>query len=212
MISQFNIVDILLQYFCLLFSLSVHEASHAAMANRCGDPTARLLGRMTLNPLAHIDPIGTVAMPLLMMVTRFPFMFGWAKPVPVNPGNFRNMRNGEILVSLAGPGSNLFLAICTALLLRFVVTVFGDQNAAVPILLYLAAINIGLMLFNLIPVHPLDGSHVLYHLLPRGGQEMMERIGPYGLIIVLLVARPIIQVPFNILFVLLMSFAGLGRA
>ena len=107
-LSPAALAQMLASYLVLLFSLSFHEAAHALMANRCGDPTARLLGRATLNPLAHIDPIGTVVMPMLMMLSNVPFLIGWAKPVPVNPRNFHNMRRDNALVAAAGPGSNLF--------------------------------------------------------------------------------------------------------
>jgi len=158
---------ILLQYFCLLFSLCVHEAAHAAMANYCGDPTGRLMGRLTLNPVKHADPLGTVILPLVMMLTNVPYMFGWAKPVPFNPRNLNNARRDPMLIALAGPGSNLLVALSGALVLRILVTVGGFEpdsqiiEILFMIVLYLIMINMILLLFNIIPVPPLDGHYVL---------------------------------------------------
>lgn len=197
-----DIGNIVLQYVCLLFSLCVHEAAHAAMSNWCGDPSARLLGRLTLDPRKHADPFGTVVMPLLMMFTGVPYLFGWAKPVPFNPANLNNIRRDPVLIAMAGPVSNLLIALCCALALRMVLVVGGvealgliDPVGGLPevlarILFTLIMINLLLMLFNLIPVPPLDGHYVLHYFLPRGGQEMLERIGPFGIIIAIIVANP----------------------
>ena len=187
---------VLVSYFCLLFSLCVHEAAHAAAANWCGDPTARLLGRLTLNPLKHIDPIGTVVMPLLMMFTGFPYLFGWAKPVPFNPRNLGNLRRDPVIIAVAGPFSNLLLAIACAFAFRVLILLAGAfPDAAVlgiieDILRGLIRINLVLMIFNAIPVPPLDRHYVLYHFLPPSGQRIMEQIGPFGIIIAIMVARP----------------------
>ena len=190
-----DIGGVLLQYLCLLFSLCVHEAAHAAMANYCGDPTGKLLGRLTLNPVKHADPLGTVILPLLMMISRVP-MFGWAKPVPFNPRNLRNMRRDPMLIALAGPASNLIIAICGALVLRILVLLgnsFPDAMALeilFLVFLNLVLINLLLMLFNVIPVPPLDGHYVLNYFLPPNGQKMLDQIGPFGILIAILVARP----------------------
>jgi len=164
-LSSVNIGEVLLLYLCLLFSLCCHEAAHAAMANRCGDPSARLLGRLSLNPLAHIDPIGTVVLPLLMMMTGAPFLFGWAKPVPFNPRNLRNMRRDPALIALAGPAANLLLALLSALALRALVLALGIDTIAelkasplCMVAVSLVGINLILMLFNLIPVPPLEDT------------------------------------------------------
>ena len=183
---------VLLRYVCLLFSLCLHEASHAAMANRCGDPSERLLGRLTLNPLKHADPIGTVVMPLVMMVFNFPLLFGWAKPVPFNPRNLHDMRRDPVFISLAGPLSNLALAIISALLLRVLASaaLAAPDMAVLPIffliLIEMIKINLILLLFNLIPLPPLDGHHVLYFFLPPAGKEVLERMGPMGIIFALI--------------------------
>ena len=109
---------LLIQYPCLLFALCFHESAHAWTADKCGDPSARLLGRVTMNPVKHADPIGTVAMPLIMMVFGVPFLFGWAKPVPFNPVNLRNIRRDPVLIAMAGPASNVLLAVVTVLMLH----------------------------------------------------------------------------------------------
>lgn len=187
---------ILLQYFCLLFSLCVHEAAHAAMANYCGDPTGRLMGRLTLNPVKHADPLGTVILPLVMMLTNVPYMFGWAKPVPFNPRNLNNIRRDPMLIALAGPGSNLLVAFCGALILRILIAVGGLEPEAqiveilLMIVLYLVMINLLLLLFNIIPVPPLDGHYVLGYFLPESGQRVLDQIGPFGILIAIFVARP----------------------
>lgn len=197
----------ILQYLCLLFSLSAHEAAHAAMANWCGDPSARLLGRMTLNPIKHIDPLGTVVLPLFAMFRSFPFLFGWAKPVPYNPRNLRNIRRDSVLIGLAGPGANLLLILSTVVVLRLVATAVGvvGANPVVILLLqtfvYLALINAVLMLFNLIPLPPLDGHHLLEAVLPPRAAEQFEKLGPFSLIIlfVLVFQFHILDVPMAVL-------------
>ncbi|MFP4500525.1 MAG: site-2 protease family protein [Candidatus Hydrogenedentota bacterium] len=193
---DFDLQRIVLQYFCLLFALCFHEAAHAAMANYCGDPTARLMGRLTMNPVKHADPLGTVILPIIMMVTGFPYLFGWAKPVPFNPRNLNNMRRDPVLVALAGPGSNLLLALVAVILLRIIIII----DSAAPgiavlgtlsmILFTLIVINVLLLLFNIIPVPPLDGHHVLEFFLPPEGQRVLNQIGPFGILIAIFVARP----------------------
>lgn len=190
-----DIGRVLLQYFCLLFSLCIHEAAHAAMANYRGDPTARLLGRLTLNPVKHADPLGTVILPLIMMISNVP-MFGWAKPVPFNPRNLHNVRRDPVLIALAGPLSNLLMALCGALILRILVTTanyFPDAPALeilFTLFVNLVLINLLLMLFNVIPVPPLDGHYVLNYFLPPNGQRVLDQIGPFGILIAIFLARP----------------------
>jgi len=209
--NDFSLGTAAMSYVCLLFALCVHEASHAAMADRCGDPSARFLGRLSLNPLVHIDLVGTVIIPLVIMFTGSRFLIGWAKPVPVNPRNFRNMRRDQVLVALAGPASNLVLAITVALLLRIVILITGGQIpvALEPVLtfgLMLAFINVVLLVFNLLPIPPLDGSWVLHYFLPPSGQRMLEQIAPFGILLILLVGRKVIIVPLAILWGLLRQF------
>jgi len=190
-LSVQNIITALIWYFCLLFSLCVHEAAHAAAAYRCGDPSAKFFGRMSLNPLAHIDPIGTVLLPAILMLTGAPFLFGWAKPVPFNPRNLNDIRRDPVLIALSGPGSNLLLALFAVVLLRIGVEVGLTPSMPLSrILGGLIMINLVLMAFNIIPVPPLDGHHVLYYFLPASGQKVLEQIGPFGILIAIVVARP----------------------
>lgn len=161
------IPQIIISFIVIIVSLTVHELAHAASANALGDPTAKNMGRMTLNPLVHIDPVGTVLFPILLAVMGLG-VFGWAKPVPVNPSNLRHPRRDDAIVSAAGPLSNLGLAILCALLVRGLILLNLNNNGAYFIMLILVLmirINIFLMLFNLLPIGPLDGSGVLQGFL-----------------------------------------------
>jgi Zn-dependent protease len=172
-----------MSYVVLLFSLSVHESAHAWTALRQGDPTAQRLGRISLNPLVHIDVIGTVVLPLVMIFTQVPLL-GWAKPTPVDPRSFKNLRRGQIVVSGAGPLSNLLLAlVCTAGLFVAVRVLPGPlrENPLVQLLDKGVQLNVLLAVFNLVPLPPLDGSHVVEWALPNGmGHRYMAMIAPYG--------------------------------
>ena len=166
----------------LMFSVIVHEVAHGYVALLNGDPTARMLGRITLNPGPHIDPIGTILLPALLLLSHSSMLFGWAKPVPVNPLNYRNYRWGEITVSAAGPLSNLALAVFFAFLLRL-----GGGNLGISILAeYGVSINIILALVNLIPIPPLDGSHILSILLPRDLARLYHHLDPVGFVLILI--------------------------
>jgi len=166
----------------LLFSVIIHEVAHGYVAMLNGDPTARLSGRITLNPIPHIDPIGTILLPLILLFTGSRIIFGWAKPVPVNPSYFRDHRMGEITTSFAGPASNLLLALLFSFLLHL--------KLGGPGLLLLAyygcTINIFLALFNLIPIPPLDGSHLVAAFLPYRWLQLYRYLEPVGFIIILL--------------------------
>jgi Zn-dependent protease len=166
----------------LLFSVIVHEVAHGYVALLNGDPTARMLGRITLNPVPHIDPIGTILVPLLLLISHAGILFGWARPVPVNPLNYRNYRWGEVTVSAAGALSNLALAVIFAALLRL-----GFNNVGLMKLAYFGvSINIFLALFNLIPIPPLDGSHIVAILLPRDLARVYGYLQPVGFILILI--------------------------
>ena len=184
-----DIFSILIAIAIVLVSLSVHEAAHAWTADRLGDPTARMLGRVSLNPIVHIDPIGTILLPALAAFSRLPII-GWAKPVPVNIGQLRNPRRDFMLVAAAGPISNLLQALVAAVGLRVlfpVAAVSTGSDAMLSIVgnvLYLAInINVLLAVFNLIPVPPLDGGNVLAGLLPDGPASLFMRMRPYGVLI-----------------------------
>lgn len=183
-----DFMQVLMQYACLLFSLCMHEAAHAAMANYCGDPTARLLGRLTLDPRRHVDPFGTFLFPLIALTTGAP-LIGWAKPVPVNPRNLHNMRRDQVFVALAGPGSNLLIALGSVFLLRIIILVAqfgGSAEAIAPIVSFfvmLITINVALAVFNMLPIPPLDGHYLLRYYLSPSAAQALDRIGPFGIII-----------------------------
>lgn len=175
----------------IMFSAVIHEVMHGVMANKLGDPTARYAGRLTLNPLKHMDPFGSVILPLFLALSHSPFLFGWALPVPYNPHNLRPGRFSEALVAFAGPLSNLGIAVITGLVLRL-----GELPEPVTSVLFtVIAVNVMLFLFNLIPVPPLDGSKILSSLLPhslargynrfRDNMEMNPFLG-MGLVIVVI--------------------------
>ena len=174
----------------LLFAVVVHEVAHAWMALRQGDDTAARQGRLTLNPIPHLDLFGSFLVPLALWATNAPFLFGWARPVPVDPRNYRDVRRGDILVSLAGPASNFLLAlasIAVAVVAVWVGRLAGPVAPAADFLAEMARfsvfINVLLGIFNLIPIPPLDGSHVLYHLLPRELATAYRRAGRFGFLI-----------------------------
>jgi Zn-dependent protease len=179
----------LTSYVVLLLSLSVHESAHAWTALLQGDPTAQSRGRISLNPLVHIDVIGTVVMPLLMIFTGAPLL-GWAKPTPVDPRRFRNLRQGEIVVSGAGPVSNLLLALLFTAGLFVAVRVLPGPLETQPLVKLLVLgmqLNVLLAIFNLVPLPPLDGSHILEWALPGGmGHRYMRAVAPYGAFILLI--------------------------
>ena len=173
----------------LLFSVIVHECAHGYVAEWWGDPTARMLGRLTLNPLPHIDLFGSILVPGMLLLSGSGVLFGWAKPVPVTPENFRDRRMGDITVSLAGPASNVLLALGLAVVLglaRLFAGADGIPEAVFALCTYGILLNLVLAVFNLLPIPPLDGSHVVANLLPRPAAYTYRSLGQYGLLIVFL--------------------------
>lgn len=158
----------------IVMSAIVHEVMHGVAAEWLGDPTARLQGRITLNPISHIDPFGSVFLPLILVLTNSPFLFGWAKPVPYNPYNLRPGRFSEAIVAGAGPLSNLAIALVFGLVIQL--DVFGPLNE---VLFYIVFINVMLFVFNLIPIPPLDGSKVLASILPHELARSYDRLRSY---------------------------------
>ncbi|MDQ1351398.1 MAG: hypothetical protein QG657_1700 [Acidobacteriota bacterium] len=209
-----TILNYVIQIAVLLFAVSVHESAHGWMAEKFGDPTARMQGRITLNPIAHIDPIGSIIFPIILAIMHAP-VFGWAKPVIVNPYNLRDYRRANRFISAAGPGSNIITASVGVglflLLKRINIGILANSSGFEVgglILLNLIIINLYLAIFNLIPIPPLDGSHILESLLHGDALYNYQKLKPYGFIILLLViytgvlniiARPILTFVVSIL-------------
>ncbi len=180
----------------LIFSVIVHEVSHGAIADYLGDPTARLEGRLTLNPISHIDPFGSVLLPLIMYISTGS-VFGWAKPVPYNPYNLKNPKSGAALIAAAGPASNLLLAIIFGFALKSSAAL-GISPALAQAFATIVYTNVLLAVFNLVPIPPLDGSKLLFGLLPNTTfgwqiQNTLERAGIFLLLIFILWGFPLIQ-------------------
>jgi len=174
----------LIGLFILLFAIVIHEYAHGWVAWRLGDITAKLAGRLTLNPLAHIDPIGTVLLPAMLMIMNFPVIFGWARPVPVDFASLNNPKKDIIWVGLSGPIANLFLAILLSFILKLFIVRNGYYNPLIVVLNTAILTNLVFAIFNLIPIPPLDGSRVMIGLLPRDLAIIYSRLEPYGFIII----------------------------
>jgi Zn-dependent protease len=185
-----DLTQVLIVLVVLIASLSVHEAAHAFAADRLGDPTARHLGRLSLNPVVHVDPIGTLLFPLIAFLTNVP-LIGWAKPVPVDTRHLKHPKRDFALIAAAGPASNVVMAIAAAIVLEVVrnFAVPGDIAAlavlrpAIQLLRVFVYLNVLLAVFNMIPVPPLDGGNVLIGLLPASSARLVEQMRPYGILI-----------------------------
>lgn len=199
----------------MLLGVVIHEVAHGWVAEKFGDPTARMMGRITLNPIVHIDPIGTVLLPLILLITKAPFLFGWAKPVPVNFGNLRGGRQSMAWVAMAGPVTNFLLAAASAGIYHGIF--YGFKSGGIPANSIMASVaeplflmagisvqfNLVLMVINLLPIPPLDGGRIAVGLLPAPIAMQLERLERFGILIVLLliatgawgyIVRPVLTV------------------
>ncbi|MBI4668409.1 MAG: site-2 protease family protein [Elusimicrobia bacterium] len=194
----------------LFFSIIVHEYSHGAVAERFGDDTARVMGRLTFNPLPHIDPMGTILLPALCLMTNTP-MFGWAKPVPVNLSRLRGQPMSLLFVAASGPVSNIVLACLSVLglgiVLRFI-PALASNFFAMRLAQYAIIVNLYLAVFNLLPIHPLDGSNIVSSLLPYPWRSSYDRLAPYGFFIIMIliytglfnrIVSPVVYTLYNVL-------------
>jgi Zn-dependent protease len=183
-----DFAQLFIAFTVLLFSLTVHEMAHAWTADQLGDPTARILGRVSFNPLVHSDPIGTFVFPLVAMVSGLPLL-GWAKPVPVNVSQLRHKHRDFVVVAAAGPASNLILAVIASTLLVLIPVTpvtLGEANASAPIAAFLSRmvqLNVLLAVFNMLPIPPLDGGNVVSGLLPRSMARTFDLVKPYGFLV-----------------------------
>jgi len=205
-----DVISIVFFIGILLFSVILHEMAHGYVALSLGDPTAKNAGRLTLNPVPHIDPVGSLLMPFLLILFQSPFLFGWAKPVPINSFNLRDQKYGSAKVSFAGPAANFGIAVVFGLLLRF----FSAQLSAVSpdlILFFRSIVELNLILgiFNLVPIPPLDGSHILFDFLPRSFSRVKQFLSQYGIFVLLFFMFFLFQflvLPIQWLFRLLVGF------
>ena len=191
-------IGITLQIIILIMSVVIHEVSHGYMAYWLGDPTAKYANRLNFNPVNHLDIFGSFIVPVLLIISHSPFLFGWAKPVPYNPYNLRNQKYGPALVGLAGPLSNLILAIIAGVILRALMVFGVVEGIFLQILVIIIFINILLMVFNLFPIPPLDGSKLLFALIPMSEHTkmMLEQYGFVFLLIFIVLFRGLIELVF----------------
>jgi Zn-dependent protease len=181
-----QMIDTIFYIVILIMSVVIHEVAHGFAAERFGDDTAREAGRLTLNPLKHLDLFGSIIIPALLVISRAGFLFGWAKPVPYNPAKFRNERMGTLVVAGAGVAANFFIAIVFGLAIRFAPYIAPD----LPVGFYsitgaIVLINLGLGIFNLVPIPPLDGSKVLFSFLPASAYRVMDTIEQFSIILLI---------------------------
>jgi Zn-dependent protease len=187
------------QIIVLIFSVVIHEFSHGWMANHLGDPTAKYAGRLTLNPIKHLDPLGSVIIPLFLLIAQSPILIGWAKPVPYNPYNLRDQKYGSALVGAAGPASNLIAALFFGIILR-IIAFQGIAESLIPFLGLIVLINVLLAVFNLLPIPPLDGSKILFAVLPDSMNDLKVTFERYGLFVLIFFLFFLLPIIFPIIF------------
>jgi len=181
-LENFDYIGAALSLSVLAFSVIVHEVAHGYVAYLLGDPTAQMANRLTFNPLHHIDPMGSVILPLILALSRSSVMLGWAKPVPIDPRYFRNPRRDNLLVSAAGVTANMLLAVCCGLVFR---VLKPDLEGGLAALLFMACTtNVGLAVFNMVPIPPLDGSHVVATFMPRRMAEQYMALSQFGFLLI----------------------------
>lgn len=181
-----DIIFFIIIIIIFLFSVIIHEISHGLMANYLGDPTAKIAGRLTLNPIKHLDPIGSIVLPLLLILFQSNIIFGWAKPVPINPFNLSDRKYGQAKVAMAGPLANITIALFFGLLIRFLPLQTSTFTINLGFVFgYICWINLLLAIFNLIPIPPLDGSHILFTFIPQKFNELKTFLSQYGFFILI---------------------------
>ncbi len=208
-----NFGDTLLYLVALVFSVVFHEVSHGYVADKHGDPTARMMGRLTLNPVPHIDLWGSLLLPGILLLMHAPFLFGYAKPVPVDVRNLKNPRIDGIKVALAGPFSNILLGFLCAIVYGVLRVFLGDEHALVRLFVYGILVNCVLAIFNLLPVPPLDGSWLLDHTLRGSAYNTYAALKPYGMLILIgimlfpPISQILIRTPVNFVLGILLMFS-----
>ena len=197
----------------LIMSIVIHEISHGFMAERFGDKTARFAGRLTLNPLKHLDPFGSVILPALLVLSHSPILFGWARPVPYNPDNLSDRKWGTVAVAAAGVLANFFIALIFGTILRFIPDLNLSESMSESLRFITTIIvitNLGLGIFNLIPIPPLDGSKILFSLLPVSFYSFIEFMEQYSLVLLLLFIVFLADILFPIIAFMFYLFTGLA--
>lgn len=201
-------LDAVFYIIILIISVVIHEISHGFAAEMLGDPTARNAGRLTLNPIKHLDLFGSVVLPALMILSKTGFVFGWAKPVPYNPNNLRNKRWGTLLVASAGIIANLFIAVVFGIAIRVLVH-YGASDSIVAIMSTIVFVNILLAIFNLVPIPPLDGSKILFSFLPYNARWIEGWLERYGFIVLIFFLLFIWQYFAPVIFFIFTKLTGI---